>query len=137
MHVVIVIDHAHVNGGQAKVAIDSALGLRARGHRVTFFAAVGPADPRLAQAGVNVVCLDQDDIETAASKLAFANAANKIYDAGHLKQPHVEHFQCTRIDLELENREVQDVFLNDIDGEPLGGLPLRVEMHHKALTLQA
>lgn len=72
MHVVIVIDHAHVNGGQAKVAIDSALGLRARGHRVTFFAAVGPADPRLAQAGVNVVCLDQDDIETAASKLAFA-----------------------------------------------------------------
>lgn len=72
MHVVIIIDHAFVNGGQAKVAIDSALGLRARGHRVTFFAAVGPADPRLAKAGVEVVCLDQDDIDTATSKLAFA-----------------------------------------------------------------
>jgi glycosyltransferase involved in cell wall biosynthesis len=72
VHAVILIDHAHVNGGQAKVAIDSALGLAARGHRVTFLAAVGPVDPRLGKAGVEVVCLDQDDIETATSKLAFA-----------------------------------------------------------------
>ncbi|MDR7036235.1 glycosyltransferase involved in cell wall biosynthesis [Methylobacterium sp. BE186] len=72
MHVVLVADHAFVNGGQAKVAIDSALGLAGRGHRVTLFAAVGPADPRLAQAGIRVVCLDQHDIATAPSKLAFA-----------------------------------------------------------------
>ena len=51
MHVLLVADHAFVNGGQAKVAIDSALGLRARGHRVTLFAAVGPPDPRLEPAG--------------------------------------------------------------------------------------
>jgi YegS/Rv2252/BmrU family lipid kinase len=72
-----------------------------------------------------------------ASKIAFGVAANKIYDAGHLKAPGTEHFQCTGIDLELENVDIRDVFLNDIDGEPLGGLPLHVEMHHKALTLQA
>lgn len=72
MHVVLVADHAYVNGGQAKVALDSALGLAARGHRVTLFAAVGPADPRLAEAGIRVVCLNQDDITTARSKLAFA-----------------------------------------------------------------
>ncbi len=72
MHVVLILDHAHVNGGQAKVAIDSALGLRGRGHRVTLFAAVGPVDPRLAAAGVEVTCLDQDDIGTTRNKAAFA-----------------------------------------------------------------
>ncbi|KQP55069.1 glycosyltransferase family 4 protein [Methylobacterium sp. Leaf108] len=72
MHVVLVADHAFINGGQAKVAIDEALGLVGRGHRVTLFAAVGPADPRLAAAGVRVVCLDQDDIATTRNRLAFA-----------------------------------------------------------------
>lgn len=72
MHVVLVADHAYVNGGQAKVAIDAALGLAARGTRVTLFAACGPADPRLAAGGVRVVCLDQDDISTTRNKLAFA-----------------------------------------------------------------
>ena len=42
MHVVLVADHAAINGGQAKVAIESALGLAARGIRVSLFAAVGP-----------------------------------------------------------------------------------------------
>ncbi|WP_430910661.1 glycosyltransferase family 4 protein [Methylobacterium sp. sgz302541] len=72
MHIVLVADHAFVNGGQAKVAIDSALGLAGRGHRVTLFAAVGPADPRLEAAGIRVVCLGQDDIATTRNKLAFA-----------------------------------------------------------------
>ena len=72
MHVFIVTDHAFINGGQAKVALDSALGLAGRGHRVTVFAAVGPADPRLAAAGIRVVSLNQDDVTTARSKLAFA-----------------------------------------------------------------
>ncbi len=72
MHVVIILDHAHVNGGQAKVAIDSALGLRGRGHRVTLFAAVGPVDPRLGEVGVEVICLNQDDVGTTRNKAAFA-----------------------------------------------------------------
>lgn len=75
MHVVLVVDHAFVNGGQAKVAIDSALGLRARGHQVTLFAAVGPVDPRLVPAGVRVVCLDQDDVSTAGNRFVFAAQA--------------------------------------------------------------
>ncbi len=72
MHVIIILDHAHVNGGQAKVALDSAVGLRRRGHRVTVFAAVGPVDPSLAQAGVEVVYLGQSDVHSTGSKLAFA-----------------------------------------------------------------
>lgn len=71
MHVVLVADHAYVNGGQAKVALDSALGLAARGIRVTLFAACGPADPRLRAAGIRVVCLNQDDVSTTRNKLAF------------------------------------------------------------------
>ncbi|MCK2054325.1 glycosyltransferase family 4 protein [Methylobacterium sp. 37f] len=75
MHVVLVVDHAYINGGQAKVALDAGLGLRARGHRVTVFAAVGPADPRLEAAGIRVVCLGQDDVGTTTNKFAFAAQA--------------------------------------------------------------
>jgi glycosyltransferase involved in cell wall biosynthesis len=79
VNVVLVADHASINGGQAKVAIESALGLAARGVRVSLFAAVGPVDPRLARAGVRVVCLGQDDVTTTANKLAFA--AQAIWNA--------------------------------------------------------
>jgi glycosyltransferase involved in cell wall biosynthesis len=75
VHVVLVADHASINGGQAKVAIESALGLAGRGIRVSLFAAVGPVDPRLEPAGIRVVCLEQDDVTTARSKLAFAAQA--------------------------------------------------------------
>lgn len=71
MPIIVVADHAHINGGQAKVAIESALGLAARGHAVTFFAAVGPADPRLAPAGIETILLDQVDVTTTASLARF------------------------------------------------------------------
>ena len=38
--VVICLDHASVTGGQAKVAFDSAIGLKAAGHRPIVFAAL-------------------------------------------------------------------------------------------------
>lgn len=75
MQIVLVADHGAINGGQAKVAIESALGLAARGHRVTLFAACGPVDPRLEPAGIRVVCLGQDDATTAKNPLAFAAQA--------------------------------------------------------------
>lgn len=74
-HVVVVVDHAHINGGQAKVALDSAIGLARRGHPVTVFAAVGPIDPALAQAGVTVECLFQQDAQTATSQWRYAGQA--------------------------------------------------------------
>lgn len=60
--VVIVNDHAFVNGGQAKVAIESAKALAASGLEVIFFAACGPIDDSLRPAGVRVVCLEQNDL---------------------------------------------------------------------------
>lgn len=75
LHVVIVVDHAHINGGQSKVALDSAIGLSRRGHRVTVFSAVGPIDPALGEAGVAVECLDQPDAMTATSQWRYAGQA--------------------------------------------------------------
>lgn len=57
--VVVLNDFGTINGGASKVAIESAYGLAQRGHAVTYFCAVGPADERLRRAGVNVVCLGQ------------------------------------------------------------------------------
>lgn len=71
MKIIIVADHAYINGGQAKVAIESARGLAGRGHRIVFFAAVGPADPGLAAAGVEVILLGQTDIMATASLARF------------------------------------------------------------------
>ena len=71
-HVVIVNDHAHINGGQAKVAIESAIALKQAGLGVTFFSACGPVDDRLAGAAVEVVCLGQNDILAEPDRLLAA-----------------------------------------------------------------
>lgn len=60
--VVIINDYASVNGGAAKVAIESACGLAGAGWNVCYVAAVGPADERLRLAGVRVVITDQPDL---------------------------------------------------------------------------
>ena len=70
--VVIALDHAFVSGGQSRVAFDSALGLKAQGHRPIVFAAVGPIDPLFAAHGIEVVCLDQSDLVHNPSKIAAA-----------------------------------------------------------------
>lgn len=62
MHIAIITDHGHLTGGIAKVAIDSAIGLAKRGHHVIFFAAAGPIDQRLTEAGVETICLEQPDL---------------------------------------------------------------------------
>ena len=73
----------------------------------------------------------------APSKVAFAAFSRKIYDGAHLRAPGVRHFTCEKIDLDLENEDARATFLLDVDGEPLGGLPLSVEIVPRALTLRA
>jgi glycosyltransferase involved in cell wall biosynthesis len=68
--VVICLDHAFVTGGQAKVAIESALGLKQHGARPIVFAAAGPVDQRLLDAGVEVICLGQHDLLGNPSRAA-------------------------------------------------------------------
>jgi YegS/Rv2252/BmrU family lipid kinase len=71
----------------------------------------------------------------APSKLAFASFSQKIYGGAHIGVPGVEHFACDRIALDLENDRARGVFLLDVDGEPLGGLPIDVELVPKALRV--
>jgi glycosyltransferase involved in cell wall biosynthesis len=67
--VLIVGDFAQVNGGQAKVSIDSARLLAEAGLDVTFFAACGPVDAGLEHPNISVECLDQADILAEKSRL--------------------------------------------------------------------
>ena len=70
--IVLCLDHAFVSGGQAKVAFDSAIGLKQAGHRPIVFAATGPVDDALTAAGVEVVCLGQSDLLGNPSRIAAA-----------------------------------------------------------------
>jgi glycosyltransferase involved in cell wall biosynthesis len=54
------------------VAHASARGLSRRGHRITFFSAVGPVDPALAESGIEVICLSQHDMLGDPSRLSAA-----------------------------------------------------------------
>jgi diacylglycerol kinase (ATP) len=73
----------------------------------------------------------------APGKLAFAAFSRRIYEGQHLSAPGVQHFGCDRISIDLENERARGVFLLDVDGEPLGGLPLEVELVKGALRLRA
>src|ERR1700734_1314911 len=60
-NVVVVNDTAYVNGGAAKVAIASSIGLAKSGWDVFFFSAVGPGDPGLSQWQAMLKLLDDLD----------------------------------------------------------------------------
>ena len=72
----------------------------------------------------------------APTKLAFAISSRRIYRGAHLSSPGAEHFGCDRISIDLEDEAARGVFLLDVDGEPLGGLPLEVELVPGALRLR-
>jgi YegS/Rv2252/BmrU family lipid kinase len=73
----------------------------------------------------------------ASGRLPLLGFSRRIYTGQHLESPDVQHFACDRIAMNLENESARDVFLLDVDGEPLGGLPLEVELVPKALRLRA
>ena len=62
LNITVLCDHAHISGGAAKVALQSAMGLARRGHRVTLIAAVGPVSAELEESGVTVCCFGERDI---------------------------------------------------------------------------
>jgi len=72
----------------------------------------------------------------APGKLAFAAFSRRIYEGKHLSAPTVQHFGCDRIAIDIENERARGVFLLDVDGEPLGGLPIEVELVKGALALR-
>lgn len=70
LEVVILNDYASTTGGSTAVAIASALGLAARGVRVTYFSCVGPVAPELRDVpNLEVVCLGQHEIAKDPNRL--------------------------------------------------------------------
>ncbi|HLK35122.1 MAG TPA: YegS/Rv2252/BmrU family lipid kinase [Polyangiaceae bacterium] len=72
----------------------------------------------------------------APGKLAFVTFSRKIYDGSHVTTPGVTHFACDRIAIDLEDDRARDVFLLDVDGEALGGVPVEVELVPRALRFR-
>jgi diacylglycerol kinase family enzyme len=71
----------------------------------------------------------------SAGRLKFATVSSQVYSGRHIDHPDVQHFRCDRITMELLNKDVRDRFLLDIDGEPLGRMPLTIEVMPAALEV--
>lgn len=85
--------------------------------------------------------LDDGAIDLVAlgttSKVGFALTSSSIYSGDHMKNANTVHLRGQRFELELVNTDASEAFLADVDGEPMGSLPLRVEVMPKALVLRA
>lgn len=73
----------------------------------------------------------------ATSKLGFALTSRGIYSGSHIGQAGTVHLRGERIEIDLANDDARSHYLLDVDGEPMGGLPLVVEVVPKALVLRA
>lgn len=70
-----------------------------------------------------------------ASRVRFAAVSSGVYTGRHVRHPDVRCFRCQRIELTLLNQEADERFLLDVDGEPLGRLPLTIEIEPRALPV--
>lgn len=70
--VIVLNDHGFVSGGQAKIAIESALHLKARGLDVCFIAGVGPIDERLPDSGIDCRVVGEHDILSDPNRMRAA-----------------------------------------------------------------
>ena len=72
----------------------------------------------------------------ATSKIGFAMTSGSIYSGEHIGHAGTVHLRGQKMKLELMNKDARDAFLLDVDGEPMGGLPLEIEVVPQALTLR-
>lgn len=71
------------------------------------------------------------------NKLAFAATSSAVYEGNHLRHPDALHVRGEHFRIELENEaDARARFLIDLDGEPLGGLPMEVDVLPSALTFR-
>lgn len=68
-NLIVVSDFGYVNGGNSKVAIQTALAVKNDGLNVCFFCGAGPTDGKLIEKSVKVVCLQQQDFYEGDSRI--------------------------------------------------------------------
>ena len=71
------------------------------------------------------------------SKRAVARHLPKVYRGRHLSVPGVELLRCRGLEVELLDAPAAERFALDVDGEPLGRLPLRAELVPGVLAVLA
>ncbi len=86
MKFLIISDYACINGGNAKVAIQTAVGLSQKGHDVTLFAGGGKIDEMLIDSNVNVIDLNQEDTLSGNKIKMFFKGINNKYAMKELKK---------------------------------------------------
>jgi len=72
----------------------------------------------------------------ATSKLTFALTSSSIYSGAHMKRGDTVHMRGQSFRLELQNQDARDVYLLDLDGEPVGMLPIEIQLLPGAVTLR-
>jgi diacylglycerol kinase family enzyme len=73
---------------------------------------------------------------SAPTKVAFALLSRKLYTAEHLGDAGVTHLSGEKIEISVPPSAREEVLL-DVDGEPLGRLPVKIEIAPGALRLRA
>jgi diacylglycerol kinase family enzyme len=71
------------------------------------------------------------------SKIAFAMTQGAVYSGRHIAHAGTVHLRGQKVKLELVNTNARSVYLLDVDGEPMGDLPIEIEVVPKALVLRA
>ncbi len=128
MRVVIVSDFGSVNGGAAKVAIESARGLAEAGVEIVFACAIGPVSERLEHPLITVERYPGEEIWRVGSKVAAArqgiwNAPAHDFLAGLLaRQPRAE----TLVHLHQWTKAFSPAA---IAAAGASGLPVAITMH--------
>jgi YegS/Rv2252/BmrU family lipid kinase len=74
---------------------------------------------------------------TERNRVYLATKIRKTYTGRHLEEPTVHHFPCRRIELRLADEAANRRYLLDVDGDPLGSLPLTVEVVPRRLRVRA
>jgi YegS/Rv2252/BmrU family lipid kinase len=64
----------------------------------------------------------------ATPRATFALKSLSIYSGKHVNNPEVEVHSCDRIEVALRNDSIRQDFPLDVDGEPLGTLPIDVSL---------
>lgn len=75
-------------------------------------------------------------ILTSTGRVAMVLGMRQIYAGTHLGRPDVRHETCAALEAELVDDRAADRFLLDVDGEPLGRLPIRVELVRAAVSVR-
>ena len=71
------------------------------------------------------------------SKVGMVLGSSRFYRGSHIGARDITHFSCEKIRVELDNPHIRDRFLLDVDGEPLGKLPVEAWVDKRALRVRS